>query len=176
MEVGKYTYGQKHITLVFKEIFPNVKVKIGKFCSIAENLKIFLGNGYHDSGCISTYPFGHTKSGAVFGKEKFLDPTTNGNIIIGNDVWIGANVTIMSGVNIGDGAIIATNSHVVKNIEPYSIVGGNPATYIKKRFDEETIKKLLQIKWWDWNIIKIKENRHILSSNKFKLFFKLHLK
>jgi virginiamycin A acetyltransferase len=74
-------------------------------------------------------------------------PGTKGNVIIGNDVWIGSNVTIMSGVTIGDGAVIANNSHVVKNVEPYTLVGGNPAKLIKYRFSKEQIEKLLKIKW-----------------------------
>ena len=71
-------------------------------------------------------------------------------MVIGNDVWIADNVTIMSGVHIGDGAVIANNSHVCKDVAPYTIVGGNPAKLIKKRFKEEQIEKLMEIKWWDW--------------------------
>lgn len=81
-----------------------------------------------------------------------------GDIVIGNDVWIGYNATILAGVTIGDGAIIATNSTVIKDVKPYSIVGGNPAFEIKKRFSEETISKLLKLKWWDWDIEKITKN------------------
>jgi virginiamycin A acetyltransferase len=81
-----------------------------------------------------------------------------GDINIGNDVWIGYNATIMAGVTIGDAAIIATNATVIKDVEPYSIVGGNPAKEIKKRFSEETISKLLEIKWWNWDIEKITRN------------------
>ena len=81
-----------------------------------------------------------------------------GNINIGNDVWIGYNATIMAGVTIGDGAIIATNSTVIKDVEPYSIVGGNPANKIKKRFAEDVITRLLELKWWDWDIDKITAN------------------
>ena len=77
--------------------------------------------------------------------------TTRGDVIIGNDVWIADNVTIMSGVRIGDGAVIACNSHVVKDVEPYSIVGGNPAKFIKHRFTQEQIECLLKIKWWNWD-------------------------
>lgn len=81
-----------------------------------------------------------------------------GDIIIGNDVWLGYNATIMAGVTIGDGAIIAANSTIIKDVEPYSIVGGNPAKEIKKRFSEEKISKLLELKWWDWNLDKITKN------------------
>jgi virginiamycin A acetyltransferase len=84
-----------------------------------------------------------------------LDAKSRGDTVIGNDVWIGNSVTIMPGVHIGDGAIIGTNSVVTKNIEAYSIVGGNPATLIRKRFDDETIELLLKLKWWDWDFKKI---------------------
>jgi acetyltransferase-like isoleucine patch superfamily enzyme len=76
--------------------------------------------------------------------------TTKGDVVIGNDVWIGDNVTIMSGVTVGDGAIIAAYSHIVKDVEPYSVVGGNPGKFIRYRFRKDQIEKLLQIKWWDW--------------------------
>lgn len=88
-----------------------------------------------------------------------------GDIHIGNDVWIGYNATIMAGVTIGDGAIIATNSTVIKDVEPYSIVGGNPAIEIKKRFSTEMIDRLLKLKWWDWDIEKITKNVQALTDN-----------
>ncbi len=88
-----------------------------------------------------------------------------GNTIIGNDVWIGCNVKIMPGITIGDGAIIAANSTVTRNIDPYTIVGGNPAKEIKKRFPENTTQKPLQIKWWDWDIEKITRNITKLTHN-----------
>ena len=95
-----------------------------------------------------------------------------GDINIGNDVWIGYNATILAGVTIGDGAIIATNSTVIKDVEPYSIVGGNPANEIKKRFSEDTITKLLELKWWDWDINKITENvQNLTNNNIVKLLF-----
>jgi virginiamycin A acetyltransferase len=90
---------------------------------------------------------------------------TKGDTIIGNDVWIGHKVIIMPGVKVGDGAIIATNSTVIKDVEPYSIVGGNPAKEIKKRFPEKRISKLLEIKWWDWDINKITKNVQNLTGN-----------
>ena len=91
-----------------------------------------------------------------------------GDIVIGNDVWIGHNATIMAGVKIGDGAIIATNSTVVKDVEPYAIVGGNPASEIKKRFQKSIIEKLLELKWWDWDIEKITQNIQNLTDNKIE--------
>jgi virginiamycin A acetyltransferase len=91
-----------------------------------------------------------------------------GNTEIGNDVWIGFNSTIMPGVKIGDGAIIATNSTVTKNVAPYTIVGGNPAKEIKKRFSQEQIERLLEIKWWNWEIEKITKNVKNLTSDSFE--------
>lgn len=99
-----------------------------------------------------TYPF------KVFGQSWSnvpMDVKSKGDIVIGNDVWIGNSVTIMQGVKIGDGAIIGTNALVSKDVEPYTIVGGNPAKVIRKRFDEETIHFLLDLAWWNWSIEKI---------------------
>ncbi len=99
----------------------------------------------------TTYPFGHIHQNIFDKFDGTGHPTTNGNVVIGNDVWIGTNVTIMSGVTIGDGAVIANNSHVVKNIDSYSLVGGNPARFIRRRFSPEQIEKLLDIQWWYWD-------------------------
>jgi virginiamycin A acetyltransferase len=88
-----------------------------------------------------------------------------GNTVIGNDVWIGHKATIMPGIKIGDGAIIATNATVTRDIDPYTIVGGNPAREIRKRFSEEQIQFLLKLKWWDWPIEKIEKNLHLLTGN-----------
>lgn len=145
MQVGEYTYGHKNI----KEYFINKdgKLFIGKYCSIAEGLKVWLG-GNHNIDYISTYPFGLVYRD----KFKFVcpnQPSTKGSVVIGNDVWIGANVTIMSGVTIGDGAVIANNSHVVKDVDPYALVGGNPSKEIRKRFFKDDIDFLLEFKWWD---------------------------
>ena len=152
MEVGKYTYGTENIRIHFKN---QSKLTIGNFCSIARNLNIYLG-GNHMTTWVSTWPFSHLNRD-VFNN---IEPGFNmpgKNVTIGNDVWIADNVTIMPGVIVGDGAVIATNSHVVKNVEPYSIVGGNPARHIKYRFTKEQIEKLLEIKWWDWEDSKINQ-------------------
>lgn len=155
---------------LFKIRFQAIKkIKIGSFCSIAQGLKIFLcADHRHD--WVTTYPFGHihrNKFNAFNGKGH---PSTKGDIIIGNDVWIGANVTIMSGITIGDGAVIANNSHVCKNVEPYSIVGGNPIKLIKYRFTEDQIKSLLKIKWWEWNDEKINESLALLCNGNIDEF------
>ena len=133
-------------------------LKIGSFCCLGKNITIYLG-GNHNIDCITTFPFGH-----IFKKqfpcsnrdEPFINHSkTNGDVIINDDVWIADNCTIMSGVTIGSGAIVANNSHVVKDVLPYEIVGGNPAKHIKYRFDSNTIKLLLDLKWWDFPIEQI---------------------
>lgn len=156
-EIGEHTYGVPRV------VFPDGKLKIGKFCSLAWDVTIFLG-GNHRVDWIATYPFpsSHDKWPNARGVEKFL--TTRGDVIIGNDVWIGSDVIILSGVTIGDGAVIGVGSVVTSDVPPYSIVGGNPAKVIRKRFSDEAIEKLLKIKWWDWPSEKINENVHILMS------------
>lgn len=150
MSIGKHTYGRP---MIWNE--PNdANLIIGNFCSISQNVKIFLG-GNHRIDWVTTYPFGHVNTNIFDTFNGNGHPTTKGNVVIGNDVWIGENATILSGVTIGDGAVIANNSHVVKNVEPYSIVGGNPAKFIKYRFSREQIEKLLQIQWWNWSDEKI---------------------
>lgn len=169
--VGDYTYYddfenvenfEKNVKYLFD--FRGDKLIIGKFCMIASGVTFVMNGGNHLTEAISSYPF------ASFGNgwEKAMEGKTypnKGNTIIGNDVWIGYNATITAGVTIGDGAIIATNATVVKDVPPYTIVGGNPAKEIKKRFDEETIKKLLEIQWWNWPIEKITENLKNLTDN-----------
>ena len=162
--VGDYTYYddfedvhnfEKNVKYHFD--FTGDQLIIGKFCMIASDVKFIMNGANHLSNAISTYPF------AVFGNgwESAMEGKTypnKGNIEIGNDVWIGYNATIMAGVKIGDGAIIATNATVVSDVEPYSIVGGNPAREIKKRFSPEIIERLLKLQWWNWDIEKITKN------------------
>ena len=162
--VGDYTYYddfetvenfEKNVKYLFD--FTGDQLIIGKFCMIASDVTFIMNGANHLSDAISTYPFaifGEDWSNAMEGKEY----PTKGNTMIGNDVWIGYGATIMPGVTIGDGAIIATKSVVTKDVAPYTIVGGNPATAIRKRFSEEKIKELLTLKWWDWPIEKITEN------------------
>jgi chloramphenicol O-acetyltransferase type B len=162
--IGKHTYMAQ----------PKVKwnmanLKIGNFCSIASNVTIYLG-GDHRTDWVSTFPFGHIHQNIFNTFNGVGHPKTNGDVVIGNDVWIGDNVTIMSGIKIGDGAVIACNSHIVKNVEPYSIVGGNPAKLIKYRFTEKQIKQLLRIKWWDWDDEKINKIVPLLCNNNIDLF------
>lgn len=149
---GKHSYGIHNITL--KSWGNDGNLHIGSFCCIASNLRVYVG-GNHRTDWVTTFPFGHTVKDVFTNYNGDGHPATKGSVYIGNDVWIGDNVTIMSGVTIGDGASIANNSHVVKNVEPYSIVGGNPAKLIKFKFNIDQIEKLLLIKWWEWPDDKI---------------------
>jgi len=135
----------------------NDKLIIGKFCSIACGAKFLFNGANHTLSSLSTYPF------PIFEERdkssKVIEAWDNkGDIVIGNDVWIGYDVVIMAGVNIGNGAIIGTRAVVTKDVPPYSIVGGVPAQIIRKRFDNEVIKVLEEVKWWDWDYNKIKDN------------------
>ena len=141
-------------------------------CSTAGNVTIYLG-GNHRTDWVTTYPFGHIYRN-VFTTRMPGHPATRGDVIIGNDVWIADNVTIMSGVRIGDGAVIACNIHVVRDVEPYSVVGGNPAKLIKYRFTREQIERLLSIEWWKWSVQKINENVHLLCNDDIDAFIEKH--
>ena len=147
--IGDYTYGKPEI-MSWGEVST---VKIGAFCSISSGVKIFLG-GEHRTDWVTTYPFTFLWDSVKHIKGH---PKSKGDVIIGNDVWIGADVTIMSGITIGDGAVIGSKSLVTKDVSPYSIVGGNPAQFIKKRFNDDIIRRLLKICWWNWEISQIKE-------------------
>jgi acetyltransferase-like isoleucine patch superfamily enzyme len=157
--IDKFTYG--YMNLLVKEWEEGAPLTIGKFCSIANNTTIFLG-GNHNVNWISTYPFAKIHTEYFAGEDIVGHPATKGPVIIGNDVWISNSVTIMSGVTIGDGAVITACSVVVKDVEPYAIVGGNPAKFIRYRFDEQTRNALLKLRWWDLEIDQIKELVHDL--------------
>lgn len=173
--VGDYTYYddfenvhnfEKNVKYHFD--FIGDKLIIGKFCMIASDVRFIMNGANHLTEAVTSYPF------AIFGKDwaNAMDGKTypsKGDTIIGNDVWMGFNATIMAGVKIGDGAIIATNAVVTKDVEPYTIVGGNPAKEIKKRFSKEQIDILLELKWWDWDIEKITQNVQLLTGNDFEV-------
>lgn len=162
ISVGPYTYGHEKIKIIHSN--EGKTLHIGKFCSIADGVIVFLGSN-HRVDWITTYPFGHiNKSNFPKIQVNTGHPISKGDVIIGNDVWVATNATILSGVKIGDGAVIAASSVVTKDVPPYTIVAGNPAKIIRKRFDDETITKLLKIKWWDLNQDKINEISDILCS------------
>lgn len=146
---------------------------IGKFCSIACGTKFMFTSGNHSLKSLSTYTF------PIFFDEWNLDAKNitsawdnKGDIVIGNDVWVGYEAVIMPGVKIGDGAIVGTRAVVTKDVPPYTIVGGVPARPIRKRFDDETIEKLLKIKWWDWDKEKIEKNISVIQSGEIDKLLK----
>ena len=174
--VGDYTYYddvcsggedfEKHVT----HFYPHLgdKLIIGKFCSIAKGVEFIMNGANHPMNGISAFPFG------IFIENKPTIPNDivphKGDTVIGNDVWIGQNVTIMPGVKVGDGCIIGTNAVVAKDIPPYSIAVGNPARVIKRRFEENTIERLLKLKWWDMPIETIEEKYELLQDRNLELF------
>lgn len=170
--IGDYTYYNRrdkndffinHITYHYD--FMEDKLIIGNFCQIASGVEFVMNGANHCMSRVTTYPFDIMGNGWEKTRPTLDDLPLKGDTIIGNDVWIGQNAVIMPGVKVADGAIIATNSVVTKNVDSYTIVGGNPARFIKKRFSENEIEKLLKIKWWNWDIEKINANLEILCSN-----------
>ena len=172
IQVGDYTYYddkngadkfEEHVTHHYE--FLGDKLIIGKFCQIASGIKIIMNGANHRMNSVTTYPFNIMGNGWEKVTPKLEDLPFKGDTIIGNDVWIGQNVTILPGVHIGDGAIIGANSVVTKDIPAYHIAGGNPCRIVRKRFDEELINYLEEIKWWNWEEEKIFKNLEILCSN-----------
>ena len=155
-QVGVGTYGFPEI--VFYDA--GAILKIGNYCSIAPGVQILLG-GEHHMEFVTTYPFSLLVDDA---KKIPGYPYSKGDVVIGNDVWIGLDAMILSGVTIGDGAVVAGRSVVVRDVEPYSVVAGNPARHIKYRFSQETIERLLKIAWWSWPASEIKQAWPMLQS------------
>ena len=180
IEVGDYTYyddpdGPEHFekNVLYHFDFIGDKLIIGKFCAIAKDVTFIMNGANHQSAGFSTYPFfifgnGWEKSAPQPGELPF-----KGNTEIGNDVWIGYNATIMPGVKIGSGAIIASKSVVTNDVPAYAVVGGNPAKIIKQRFDDKTINALLSIAWWDWSSDKITAHLDAITQNNLDLLSKL---
>ena len=153
VSTGRWTYGTANVSIF--EWGEGAALRVGAFCSFAKNVTILLG-GNHRTDWVTTYPFGSAYPAELGDTPVPGHPATGGDVIIGNDVWIGQGVTILSGVTIGDGAVLATNSTVVKDVEPYEIVGGNPAKSIRKRFDDRIVALLLELRWWELPIADIR--------------------
>ena len=160
--IGDWTYGTPQV-FSWRE---GTTLKIERFCSIADGVIILLG-GEHRIDWVTTYPFSK-----LFPKARGFTghPRSRGDVIIGNDVWIGTDALILSGVEIGNGAVIAARSVVTEDVAPYSIMAGNPAKHIKFRFSESIIDDLQKIAWWDWPLSKIEEAWPLLLSSDIEAF------
>jgi len=155
--VGDFTYFsdsnfERHVLHHYK--FVGDKLIIGKFCQIAQGVDFIMNGANHQMNAVSTFPF-YVMEGWDIDVPPLEKMPIKGDTIVGNDVWIGQNATILAGVHIGDGVIIGANSVVGSNAEPYSIVVGNPARLVRKRFDDELIDLMLKFKWWDLPISEI---------------------
>ena len=186
ISVGEFTYYhnfdllEDYASFLAPYLFPLSldRLVIGKFVQIAHGVRFITSSANHKTSGFSTYPFANFMMTSKTTSEDivamFEASQNKGDTIIGNDVWIGLDATIMPGIKIGDGAIIGAKSVVTHNVEPYTIVGGNPACVIKKRFDDEVIKTLLEIQWWNWPIEKIEGNRDIITGNDLHTLQSLH--
>lgn len=163
-EVGEYSYGVPQVH------WRNAaKLKIGKYCSFGVGVHIYLG-GNHRTDWVTTYPFNALPQTYPDAAHITGHPASNGDVEIGSDVWIANNVTIFSGVKIGHGAVVGANAVVRKNVEPYGIVIGNPAQQTRLRFDENTVRQLLEIAWWDWPDEKVRGAIPLLQSGDIQGF------
>lgn len=165
--VGNFTYiadseFESHVTHHYE--FNNDKLIIGKFCQIASGVEFVMNGANHQMNAVSTFPF-YTLEGWEQVPPKQNDLPIKGDTVIGNDVWIGQNSTILPGVHIGDGAIIGANSVVGSDVNPYTIIVGNPAKPIRKRFDNELIEIMEKLKWWDKSVEEINNLIPILTSS-----------
>lgn len=165
--VGDFTYiadseFESHISHHYEWI--GDKLIIGKFCQIASGVEFVMNGANHQMNAVSTFPF-YTLEGWDMNAPAMEDMPIKGDTVIGNDVWIGQNSTILPGVHIGNGAIIGANSVVGNDVEAYTIVAGNPAKTIRKRFDDKLIEILESFKWWDKSIEEINRLIPILTSS-----------
>jgi len=180
--VGDYTYYydddgaekfEEHVTHHYD--FIGDRLVIGKFCAIAKGVEFIMNGASHRMNSVTTYPFNIMGNGWEKSVPELSDLPLKGDTVIGNDVWIGQQVTVMPGVHIGDGSIIAANSVATKDVPAYNIVGGNPAKIIRKRFDDDLIEYLLKLKWWDWPAKKIFANLDALCSGDLDSIRKVEL-
>ena len=165
--VGDFTYiadseFESHVTHLYP--WNNDKLVIGKFCQIAAGVEFVMNGANHQMNAVSTFPF-YTLAGWDMKAPAPEDMPLKGDTVIGNDVWIGQNATILPGVHIGDGAIIGASSVVGSDVEPYTIVAGNPAQFIRNRFDDELTNLMLEWRWWDKPIEEINSLIPILTSS-----------
>ena len=170
LEIGRHTYGYPTIDSYEGS---EARVIIGHFCSISPGVVMITG-GIHPVEWVSTFPF--RTQWNLEGARAGGTPATRGDIIIGSDVWIGTDAMILSGVSIGHGAVIAARSVISRDIPPYAVVAGAPAKVVRYRFDEDAIKKLLEIKWWEWDDGRIREAVSLLSIPNVNEFLRKYYK
>ncbi len=165
LAVGAHTYGSPSV----KWWGEDAKLTIGKYCSIADHVSLFLG-GNHRPDWATTYPF--TAFPPLWPEAAGIEghPATNGDIVIGNDVWLASGCTILSGVTVGDGAVVGARAVVGKDVPPYAIVAGNPAVVVRLRFDPATIERLLRIRWWDWPEVRVRAALPLMLSSDIGAF------
>ncbi|MEN1972204.1 CatB-related O-acetyltransferase [Luteimonas sp. MJ204] len=154
IDIGAHTYGKPRIRWWGED----ANLLVGKYCSIAEGVEIFLG-GNHRTDWITTFPFSWFGKAWPEARGITGHPATRGDVVIGNDVWLGAGCVVLSGVRIGDGAVIGCRAVVSRDVPPFAIVTGNPAKVVRLRFDEGRIARLLAVRWWDWPDARVR--RHI---------------
>jgi len=161
---GKYEFGTGSYGLPkVLDWNEGATLKIGAFCSIATNVQILLG-GHHHANWLSTYPFSSMLENLDLPECSF----SRGDVVIGSDVWLCSDAMVLSGVTIGHGAIVSAGAVVTRDVEPYSIVAGNPACHVRWRFDEPTRAALLAMAWWEWPVEEISRIAHLLCSNDIK--------
>ncbi|MDW2798438.1 CatB-related O-acetyltransferase [Clostridium boliviensis] len=178
IEVGDYTIYNDYVNdpvdfeknnVLYHYPVNKERLVIGRYCSIACGAKFIFTSANHTQRSLATYPFGIFFDEWDLPVERIADTWDNkGDIVIGNDVWIGYEAVIMQGVHIGDGAVIGTRAVVTKDVEPYSIVGGIPAKTIRSRFDQPVVQVLLSLKWWDWSDEKVKENLEAITTGNMR--------
>lgn len=169
-------FGDKFVAGAFTYGMPTIRswgepavLRVGKFCSIAQNVTVFLG-GEHRPDWVTTYPFN-----ALIPQMSYIPghPRTKGDVVIGNDVWLGDGATILSGVRIGDGAVIGAKALVAKDVPPYAIVGGNPGRVLRYRFEPDVVARLLALRWWDWELSRLEAAIPLLLNDDLESFLRI---
>jgi len=166
VEVGEHTYGLRRECFI--AYHPDDRVRLGKYCSIGDGVRFVFGE--HRTDAVTTFPL----RAVCFNDVPHADALSKGNIVVGHDVWIGVGATILSGVKIGNGAVVAAGAVVTRDVPPYAVVGGVPGKVIRMRFSEAQITALEKIQWWNWSTEKVMANTECLYGN-IDAFIQRHL-